>query len=123
MSGPFKPDGTQHTFIPEVEPHDANESARFSGTENPREIRALALLLRRSSVTREDLDREVGCSNGPDLIARLRDRGLTKVHLPCTRIHELDRDGKSCRRGVYWLTQPGRRAVDRWNAKRKVHKL
>ena len=75
-------------------------------------------LLRRPSVPREAFDREVGCANGPDLIRRLREYGLGKTHLPCTRIEVIDRDGCIARPGIYWLTPQGRRAVLQWLAKR-----
>ena len=81
-------------------------------------VEALDFLLRRPSVPREAFDREVGCANGPDLIRRLREYGLGKTHLPCTRIEVIDRDGCIARPGIYWLTPQGRRAVLQWLAKR-----
>lgn len=109
----------QTDFFPEVDPHDyGDHPAKFHGTDNPRELRALTLLLRRPSVLREAFDREVGCTNGPDLILRLRKYGLGKMHLPCTRIEIIDRDGCKARPGIYWLTPQGRRAVLQWLAKR-----
>ena len=119
MKKPAAPTKTQAGFFPN--PIAANSTAcpaKFHGTDNPRELRALALLLRRPSVPREAFDREVGCSNGPDLVKRLREYGLGKEHLACTRIDVIDRDGCKTRPGVYWLTPQGRRAVLRWLAKR-----
>ncbi|MDD2713443.1 MAG: hypothetical protein PHU77_11060 [Simplicispira sp.] len=89
----------------------------FIGTDNPRHLRALAVLLRRP-VPREQVDSIAGCSNGPALISDLRDRGLGKDHLPCTLIKFIDRDGNVCRPGVYSLTEKGRRMVHAWLAKR-----
>ena len=89
----------------------------FTGTDNPRHLRALAALLRRP-VSREELDSVAGCSNGPELIAELRRRGLGYDHLPCERIKFTDRDGNACRPGVYSLTDKGRRLVYDWLAKR-----
>jgi hypothetical protein len=110
---------TQAGFFPEVLPHDTNDQpAKFHGTDNPRELRALDFLLRRPSMPREVFDREVGCANGPDLIRRLREYGLGKTHLPCTRIEVIDRDGCIARPGIYWLTPQGRRAVLQWLAQR-----
>lgn len=109
----------QAGFFPNADAQNSiARPAKFHGTDNPRELRALALLLRRPSVPREALDREVGCANGPDLIARLRSYGLGDEHLPCTRIEVIDRDGTSCRPGVYWLTAQGRRAILQWIRKR-----
>ena len=115
MKTPAAPTKTQAGFFPN--PIAANSTAcpaKFHGTDNPRELRALALLLRRPSVPREAFDREVGCSNGPDLVKRLREYGLGKAHLACTRIEVIDRDGCKTRPGIYWLTPQGRRAVVQW---------
>ncbi|MGD9773871.1 hypothetical protein [Diaphorobacter sp.] len=90
---------------------------KFSGTDNPRHLRVIAALLRRP-MPRESLDREAGCSNGPELVAELRRRGL---ELPCKRIHRVDRDGFICRPGVYFLTEGDRRKVHRWLATRSLN--
>ena len=89
----------------------------FTGTDNPRHLRALAALLRHP-VPREQIDAIAGCSNGPELIAELRRRGLGKDHLPCERIKFIDRDGNACHPGVYHLTEKGRRMLHAWMAKR-----
>ena len=89
-----------------------SDIGKFSGTENPRHLRALAALLRRP-MPREHLDREAGCSNGPDLIAELRHRGLS---LPCDRAPIIDRDGRDVQRGIYRLTSTDRRKLHRWLA-------
>lgn len=96
----------------------APSKREFTGTDNPRHLRAIAVLLRRP-VPREQLDSIAGCSNGPELIADLRRRGLGDDHLPCERIKFIDRDGNLCRPGVYSLTGKGRRMVYAWMAKRK----
>ena len=111
----------QTGFFDEVESTAlVGKAPKFKGTSNPRELRLLALLLRRASVPREQVDSEVGCSNGPDLVARVRELGLGDEHLCCTRIRVVDRDGKVCRPGVYHLSAAGRRAVLRWLAKRRL---
>lgn len=100
-------------------PHKAESSApnkrKFTGTDNPRHLRALAVLLRRP-VSREELDHIAGCSNGPELVAELRRRGL---EVPCERINFVDRDGFICRPGVYLLTDGDRRKLHQWMAKRQ----
>ena len=98
-------------------PNSANFTlpARFTGTDNPRHLRAIAALLRRP-MPRESLDRESGASNGPELVAELRRRGLD---VPCERIQFIDRDGCACRPGVYSLTTADRRKVYQWQAKRQ----
>ena len=83
---------------------------KFSGTDNPRHLRVIAAALRRS-LPREQVDREAGCSNGPELVAELRRRGL---EFPCVRIEAIDRDGKPCKPGVYNLTDKDRRIIYRW---------
>src|SRR5215813_10833729 len=85
-------------------------SFRFTGTENPRHLRALSALLRRP-MPREHLDREAGCSNGPQLVSELRARGL---EVPCERAPVIDRDGREVYRGVYTLSQCDRRHISRW---------
>ncbi len=81
---------------------------------NPRHVRGLVELLRRA-ITREALDKAVGCSNGPDLVAQLRRKGL---EIPCTMIPDTDRDGLPIRRGVYHLTDKDRRKVLAMNRQR-----
>ncbi len=65
------------------------EVGSFFGSDNPRHLRALAALLRRP-MPREHLDLAAGCSNGPDLVSELRNRGLA---LPCDRTPVVHRDG------------------------------
>lgn len=91
-----------------------SDDARNFHTDNPRHLRALQSLLRRP-MPREHLDREVGCSNSPELVAELRRRGLD---VPCTRVRDLDRDGMEIRRGVYHLTHRDRRIVRRFFRRR-----
>ena len=96
----------------------APSKRKFTGTDNPRHLRAIAALLRRP-ISREELDSVAGASNSPELVAELRRRGLGKDHLPCERIKFIDRDGNVCRPGVYSLTEKGRRMVYAWLAKRE----
>ena len=93
---------------------DKRNHSKFAGTENPRHLRAIALLKQRPA-RREELDNRAGCSNGPELIAELRRRGLT---VPCERVPDLDRDGEPIRRGVYFLTAGDRRKLNSWMASR-----
>ena len=99
---------------PSKENPSAPNSAKFTGTDNPRHLRAITALLRRP-LPRENLDTVAGCSNGPELIAELRRRGL---EVPCHRINFVDRDGFTCRPGVYLLTDADRRKLHQWMAKR-----
>ena len=89
-------------------------TAGFLGTENPRQLRAIAALLRRP-LPRKQLDDVAGASNSPQLVAQLRARGLD---VPCQRVSFVDRDGRLCRPGVYCFTTADRRKVYRWMASR-----
>ena len=88
--------------------------ARFSGTDNPRHLRVIQAFMTRP-ITREHLDQIAGCSNGPELVAELRRRGL---EVPCARTKKKDRDLFDCWPGVYHFTQQDRRRVLAWLAKR-----
>ncbi len=88
---------------------------KFSGTDNPRHLRAIAILLHRP-IPREQLDSVAGASNSPELVAELRRRGLD---VPCERICFVDGDGCTCRPGVYSLTAADRHRIYAWLAKRK----
>ena len=96
------------------DPTKAESSApnrpKFTGTDNPRHLRVIQALLTRP-LPREQLDSVAGASNGPELVAELRRRGLDA---PCERIRFIDRDGKVCRPGVYSMTLTDRRRVYAW---------
>ena len=55
-------------------------------------------------MTREHVDTEAGASNGPELVAELRRRGL---EVPCSRVPCYDRDGIEVKRGIYHVTECG----------------
>lgn len=97
----------------QTQPTQADNNT-FLGTENPRWLRALWSLLTRST-HRKELDRIVGCANGPDVIFNLRQLGL---EIPCERIVVYDRDGKPCRAGVYHFTDLDRRKINAWLKRR-----
>ena len=88
-------------------------ACKLTFSKNPRQLRVIHALLA-GPLTREQLDRVAGSSNGPALIAELRDSGLGKEGLPCTLIPDRDRDGVLIRRGVYHLSTLGRSAVYEW---------
>ena len=93
---------------------DVTAPAHFTGTDNPRHLRTIQALMTRP-ITREHLDQIAGCSNGPELVAELRRRGL---EVPCARTKKKDRDLFDCWPGVYHFTQQDRRRVRAWLAKR-----
>ena len=100
------------------DPTKAESSApnrpNFTGTDNPRHLRVIEALLQRPR-RREDVDNIAGCSNGPELIAELRRRGL---EVPCARTKKKDRDLFDCWPGVYHFTQSDRRRIMAWLARR-----
>lgn len=100
---------------PSKENPSAPNSAKFTGTDNPRHLRVITALLRRP-LPRESLDTVAGCSNGPELVAELRRSGLD---VPCKRINFVDRDGFICRPGVYLLTLSDRCKLHQWQARRQ----
>lgn len=93
----------------------ATHQQKFTGTNNPRELRLIHGLKIRP-MPREHLDKFVGCSNGPDLVFRMRQKGL---EIPCLKIDAIDRDGKPCRPGVFYLTDADRTKINRWLASRQ----
>lgn len=96
-------------------PPESGDAGKFDGTENPRHLRVIHALMQRP-LKREHVDNVAGCSNGPQLISDLRDKGLA---IPCALINGLDRDGRPCKFGVYSLTDRDRRRIKRWQAQRK----
>lgn len=93
---------------------DPSKAACFLGTDNPRHLRAIQALLTNPQ-PREQIDLRVGCSNAPDLIAKLRRRGL---EIPCQRTPCIDRDGYEVKRGIYYLTDKDKRLIRRWKVRR-----
>ena len=76
---------------------NGNTSTRLHLT--PRLRRALVALLERPR-SREELDRIAGTSNSPDLVSRLRQRG---IFILCEHVSHIDRDGVKGWHGVYKL--------------------
>lgn len=93
-----------------TEDSTAKPTGKFTGTDNPRHLRVINSLLIRPR-KREEIDRIAGASNGPELIAELRRRGL---HTPCQRTPGIDRDGYPIRFGIYHLTDTDRRKLNAW---------
>ena len=98
---------------PQKAESSALDTRKFTGTDNPRQLRVIPALMARPR-RREDIDDIAGCSNGPELVAELRRRGL---EVPCERITFIDRDGKACRPGVYSFTPKDRRLIWAWQTR------
>jgi hypothetical protein len=99
----------------DTEDFTANIAPSFSGTSNPRHLRVIHSLLLRPR-KREEIDRIAGASNGPELIAELRRRGL---RTPCQRTPGIDRDGYPIKFGVYAFDDEDRRKLTTWMRNRK----
>ena len=97
--------------VPDTHKGNGVAQAKFSGTDNPRELRAIHALMTRS-MPREHLDKFVGCSNGPALVSRMRQKGL---EIPCIKVPDFDRDGMPVRRGVFSFTEADRKKIIRWS--------
>ncbi len=97
---------------------DESIAGVFIGTENPRQLRILAALMR-GDVPRERADRVSGSSNGPEVIRALRKRGLPAgTCLLCREQAGIDIDGCCVKTGVYSLTEEGKRRVYDWLSRR-----
>ena len=104
----------QGAFENHEQQRDSKRSAEFLGTDNPRHLRAIHAL-RVSPRSREAIDHIAGCSNGPELVAELRRRGLDA---PCDKVPCIDRDGFEVKRGIYHFTAADRRKIRRWLVRR-----
>ena len=97
--------------------HSTSRGARkFAGTENPRHLRVIHALMIRPR-KREEIDDIAGASNGPDLMAELRRRGL---RAKCEKIPCVDRDGYRVNVGIYGFDRADRRAIIAWLHKRNA---
>ena len=94
----------------------AKPTCKFIGTDNPRHLRVIHALLIRPR-KREEIDSVSGASNGPELIAELRRRGLTT---PCKKTPGIDRDGYVIQYGVYKFDDDDRRKLAAWMRERDV---
>ena len=110
MKTPALPEGK--TSAPDQ--GDSKSTALVLGTDNPRHLRVIHAVWVRP-LPREQLDRIAGCSNGPELVAELRRRGLK---MPCERTKKKDRDLFDCYPGVYHFTEADRRKLEAWKRNR-----
>ncbi len=80
------------------------KARRFS----PRQARVIDALRPGGWVSREQIDREAGASNGPDIIAKLRGKLGGHEAIDMRTENEIDRDGRPCHPGSYRLSEIGR---------------
>lgn len=75
-----------------------------------------ALLTSRDGIRREAIDRIAGASNGPSVISQIRRKlKLSKSDLETVFVCGQDRDGKTCRTGIYRLSLNARQKLDPLN--------
>jgi hypothetical protein len=87
---------------------DSSQQPRFT----PRQSRVLDALANAGGwVSREEVDRIAGASNGPQIILELRRKVAGHDGIEMQRADAKDRDGKACKPGQYRLTSPGRQRV------------
>jgi hypothetical protein len=98
----------------DTEDFTAKAACKFVGTDNPRHLRVIQSLLIRPR-KREEIDHIAGASNGPELMAELRRRGL---RARCQKTPGIDRDGYPIKFGIYEFNDDDRRAVNAWLRKR-----
>lgn len=78
----------------------------------PRQFRLANALAAGRWVSREDVDRIVGASNGPDVVLQLRRRVTGDDGIEMRMVGDFDRDGQAIKFGQYRMTHEGmRRAV------------
>ena len=105
----------ENARLPNDEKTSAPDKRKFTGTDNPRHLRVIMALLVRPR-PREEIDRVAGASNGPELIAELRRRGLD---VPCSKTPCIDRDGFEVKRGIYYFTERDKRLIRAWFKRRE----
>lgn len=88
----------------------SSQQLRFT----PRQTRVLVALADAVGwVSREEVDRIAGASNGPQIIMELRRKVAGHDGIEMQRTEVQDRDGKSCKPGRYRLTPSGRERVQK----------
>lgn len=89
----------------------------FLGPNSPRQERVLSALMTGTPLTNAHVRRIAGAANGPDLIQKLRSRGLrASDELTTEFVEVVDADGESARIGRWRLTDRGRAKVAAWMA-------
>lgn len=79
---------------------DAGDEKGSMPTLSMPQARVLKALMQQRWIRRQEIDQIAGKSNGPDVIMKLRRKGLS---IFCSRQQALDRDGQPCHPGRYRL--------------------
>ncbi len=91
----------------------ADSKANFKSNKlTPRQSRTIAALMGKPTgwISREQIDRIAGASNGPQVIYELR-RKIGADGIDTKRVHAIDRDGRPCRPGFFRLSDKGRERI------------
>lgn len=90
-----------------------NSTKPFVGTKNMAELRAIDAFMKAGgrSVSRNDLDRICGTSNSPEIVRRLRGKGL---RIECEIKGTVNRFGEPVKAGFYRLTQQDKVQLRLW---------
>lgn len=88
---------------------DSKENQGKAPRLTPRQSRLLQALLQTSGwISRENVDRIAGASNGPQIVLELRRKLTGHDGIEMQKAEAQDRDGKACQPGRYRLTAVGR---------------
>ena len=92
----------------------------FLGPTSPRQERVLAALMAGAAMTNASVRSIAHAANGPDVIAKLRARGLSAANdLVTEYVDIVDADDKTARIGRWRLTDAGRAKVAAWMAEQQ----
>ena len=100
------------TLLPKTAQLDEIYNHKFKRPYSPRQLRVINALLIKP-LSREEVDRIAGASNGPAIISQIRINGLNIV---CEMVSHIDRDGRSGKHGVYHLPPTQRTKFLHWQA-------
>ena len=100
MNKSQSPELFEELTLPDSKGATPKQAAKFTGTHNPRDLRAIHALTQ-CPRSRTALQAITGASNLPDLIVNLRKKGL---EIPCAPVPWLDRDGVITYPGIYSFT-------------------
>jgi hypothetical protein len=104
-------------------PNSANSTADTSRNARltPRQSRLLVALLQANDwITRENVDRIAGASNGPQIVLEVRRKVTGYDGIEMQKADATDRDGKACKPGRYRLSTQGRQRAAEWLARKEA---
>lgn len=100
-------------------PNSANSTAGSSKNArlSPRQSRLLEALIKAGDwISRENVDRISGASNGPQIVLEVRRKVTGHDGIEMQKADATDQDGKACKPGRYRLSTQGRQRAIEWLA-------